>query len=104
MERWLKIDQQKEATAYRHIVDLMRSEGADNLWWVACQLADELTKWNTFKLFSRRKVLDWVALSALAPPRREWKMGRRISHSRCVRHISFNKIAPGADHHRGVWL
>ena len=56
--------------AYRHIVDLMRAEGADNLQWVwHINWYDEPeAKWNAFKnYFPGENYCDWVALSAYGP-------------------------------------
>ena len=57
-------------TAYRHIVDLMRSEGADNLIWVwhVNWLDEPERKWNAFEnYFPGPDYCDWVALSAYGP-------------------------------------
>jgi hypothetical protein len=57
-------------TAYRHIVDLMRSEGADNLTWVWHVNWDDQPekKWNVFEnYFPGENYCDWVALSAYGP-------------------------------------
>jgi hypothetical protein len=56
--------------AYRHIVDLMRAEGADNLQWVwHVNWLDEPEKsWNRFEnYFPGGNYCDWVALSAYGP-------------------------------------
>ena len=56
--------------AYRHIVDLMRAEGADNLTWVwHVNWYDEpVRKWNAFEnYFPGMDYCDWVALSAYGP-------------------------------------
>lgn len=56
--------------AYRHIVDLMRTEGADNLTWVwHVNWYDEPEpKWNAFEnYFPGTDYCDWVALSAYGP-------------------------------------
>jgi Glycosyl hydrolase family 26 len=56
--------------AYRHIVDLMRAEGADNLLWVwHVNWYDEPeAKWNAFEnYFPGEDYCDWVALSAYGP-------------------------------------
>jgi hypothetical protein len=56
--------------AYRHIVDLMRSEGATNLTWVwHVNWYDEPEqKWNAFEnYFPGSDYCDWVALSAYGP-------------------------------------
>lgn len=56
--------------AYRHIVDLMREEGATNLQWVwHVNWYDEPErKWNAFEnYFPGENYCDWVALSAYGP-------------------------------------
>ncbi|PYL33001.1 MAG: beta-mannanase [Verrucomicrobia bacterium] len=56
--------------AYRHIVDLMRAEGADNLQWIwHVNWLDEPEKnWNRFEnYFPGEDYCDWVALSAYGP-------------------------------------
>jgi hypothetical protein len=60
----------KYIAAYRHIVDLMRAEGADNLRWVwHVNWYDEPeAKWNAFEnYFPGENYCDWVALSAYGP-------------------------------------
>jgi hypothetical protein len=57
-------------TAYRHIVDLMRAEGADNLTWVwHVNWYDEPErKWNAFEsYFPGENYCDWVGLSVYGP-------------------------------------
>jgi len=56
--------------AYRHIVDLMRAEGADNLQWVwhANWLDEPESTWNRFEnYFPGKNYCAWVALSAYGP-------------------------------------
>jgi hypothetical protein len=56
--------------AYRHIVDLMRAEGADNLQWVwhVNWLDQPERKWNAFEnYFPGEEYCVWVALSAYGP-------------------------------------
>jgi hypothetical protein len=56
--------------AYRHIVDLMRSEGADNLHWVwhVNWLDEPERKWNAFEnYFPGADYCDWIGLSAYGP-------------------------------------
>jgi hypothetical protein len=56
--------------AYRHVVDLMREEGADNLTWVwHVNWYDEPeAKWNAFEnYFPGENYCNWVALSAYGP-------------------------------------
>ncbi len=57
-------------SAYRHIVDVMRAEGAANLQWVwHVNWYDEpAVKWNRFEnYFPGDKYCDWVGLSAYGP-------------------------------------
>jgi hypothetical protein len=85
--------------AYRHIVDLMRGEGADNLQWVwhVNWLDQPERKWNAFEnYFPGGNYCDWVALSAYGPTTPITRDGTesfafkmRESYSRLV------KIAPG---------
>ncbi|PYK31873.1 MAG: beta-mannanase [Verrucomicrobia bacterium] len=52
--------------AYRHIVDLMRAEGADNLTWVwhVNWLGEPEQKWNAFEnYFPGEDYCDWLALN-----------------------------------------
>lgn len=61
---------QRYVGAYRHIVDLMRREGADNLTWVwHVNWYDEPErKWNAFEnYFPGTDYCNWVALSAYGP-------------------------------------
>ena len=56
--------------AYRHIVDLMRAEGADNLHWIwhVNWLDGPEVKWNRFEnYYPGDSYCDWVALSAYGP-------------------------------------
>ena len=56
--------------AYRHIIDLMRADGADNLQWVwHVNWYDEPeAKWNRFEnYFPGKNYCDWLALSAYGP-------------------------------------
>jgi hypothetical protein len=56
--------------AYRHIVDLMRGAGADNLQWVwhVNWLDQPEAKWNAFEnYYPGEDYCDWVALSAYGP-------------------------------------
>jgi len=85
--------------AYRHIVDLMRGEGADNLQWVwhVNWLDQPERKWNAFEnYFPGGNYCDWVALSAYGPTTPITRDGTesfafkmREAYSRLV------KIAPG---------
>lgn len=56
--------------AYRHIVDLMRAEGADNLQWIwhANWYDEPDSKWNRFEnYFPGENYCAWLALSAYGP-------------------------------------
>jgi len=56
--------------AYRHVVDQMRAEGADNLTWIwhVNWLEEPERKWNAFEnYFPGENYCDWVALSAYGP-------------------------------------
>jgi hypothetical protein len=56
--------------AYRHIVDLMRSEGGDNLHWIwHVNWFDEPERqWNAFEnYFPGANYCDWIAVSAYGP-------------------------------------
>jgi hypothetical protein len=56
--------------AYRHIVDLMRAEGADNLHWVwhVNWFDEPEQKWNRFEnYFPGENYCDWVAFSTYGP-------------------------------------
>jgi Glycosyl hydrolase family 26 len=85
--------------AYRHIVDLMRGEGADNLQWIwhVNWFDEPEAKWNRFEnYYPGGDYCDWVALSVYGPltPRAvdgtesfRFKMG--VAYSRLT------KVAPG---------
>jgi hypothetical protein len=56
--------------AYRHIVDLMRGEGAANLQWIwhVNWLDEPERKWNRFEnYYPGDAYCDWIALSAYGP-------------------------------------
>jgi hypothetical protein len=56
--------------AYRHIVDLMRVEGAANIQWIwhVNWLDQPEAKWNRFEnYYPGNSYCDWVALSAYGP-------------------------------------
>src|SRR5205085_3605545 len=56
--------------AYRHIIDLMRGQGADNLQWVwhVNWLDQPEAKWNRFEnYYPGDDYCDWVALSVYGP-------------------------------------
>lgn len=63
--------------AYRHIVDIMRAEGADNITWVWHANASDWpqTEWNRFEnYYPGDEYVDWVAVSAYGPqvPLENW--------------------------------
>ena len=61
---------QRYISAYRHIVDLMRREGADNLTWVWHVNWYDVPerRWNAFEnYFPGMDYCDWVAMSAYGP-------------------------------------
>ncbi len=60
----------KYVSAYHHIVDLIRSEGADNVQWVWHVNWFDVPeqKWNAFEnYFPGENYCDWVALSVYGP-------------------------------------
>jgi hypothetical protein len=65
-----RIGPAKYVTAYRHIVDLMRNEGANNVQWVWHVNWDDdpEQEWNGFEnYFPGPNYCDWVALSVYGP-------------------------------------
>ena len=90
---------QRYIDAYRHIVDLMRAEGADNLQWVwhVNWFDEPEAKWNRFEnYYPGENYCDWVALSAYGPltPRavdgtESFRFKMRTAYPRLT------KIAPG---------
>jgi beta-mannanase len=82
--RWnggARIGPAKYVTAYRHIVDLMRNEGADNVQWVwhVNWFDEPEQKWNAFEnYFPGENYCDWVALSVYGPttPRTSGRYGK----------------------------
>lgn len=56
--------------AYRHVVDVMRAEGADNLQWIwhVNWFDEPEAKWNRFEnYYPGDSYCDWIALSAYGP-------------------------------------
>jgi hypothetical protein len=90
---------QRYIDAYRHIVDLMRAAGGDNLQWVwhVNWLDEPEAKWNRFEnYYPGEDYCDWVALSAYGPltPRavdgtESFRFKMRTAYPRLT------KIAPG---------
>ena len=69
--------------AYRHIVDLMRAEGADNLTWVwhLNWLGEPDQKWNAFEnYFPGGNYCDWFALSTYGPTTPQMRDGTESLH------------------------
>jgi len=65
-----RVGPQLYVAAYRHIVDLMRAESADNLRWVwhVNWLDQPERKWNRFEnYFPGANYCDWLAVSAYGP-------------------------------------
>jgi len=65
-----RVGPKRYVDAWRHIVDLMRHEGANNLQWVwhVNWLDQPEQKWNAFEnYFPGADYCDWVALSAYGP-------------------------------------
>lgn len=89
----------KYIACFRHIVDLMRAEGADNLQWIwhVNWLYEPEQKWNAFEnYFPGENYCDWVALSAYGPttPRMEdgtERLGFKLSEA----YLRLTEIAPG---------
>ncbi len=85
--------------AYRHIVDTVRNEGANNLQWVwhVNWFDDPEQKWNAFEnYYPGQKYCDWVALSIygpLTPQTREGSESFRSKLSEAYPRLS--AIAPG---------
>ena len=100
--RWnggAKIGPQNYITAYRHIVDLMRKEGAGNLLWVwhVNWLDEPERKWNAFeKYFPGNDYCDWVALSAYGPTTPTMRDGTESFRFKLREaYPRLTKIAPG---------
>lgn len=85
-------------TAYRHIVDLMRSEGADNLTWVwhVNWWSEPEQKWNGFEnYFPGENYCDWIGISAYGPttPRmRDGTESLRFKLDECYKRLT--NLAP----------
>ena len=85
--------------AYRHIVDLTRREGADNLTWVwhANWYDEPERQWNAFEnYFPGMHYCDWVALSAYGPLTPRTNEGTESFRFKIDKAYSrLTKIAPG---------
>jgi len=98
MERWAKVEPANTLSPIGAFVDLMRSEGADNLQWVwhVNWLTSQSKSGTPSRIIFRRKVLRLGGAECLWPDHAENGRGRRISHSRCVTaYPRLLKIAPG---------
>jgi hypothetical protein len=85
--------------AYRHIVDLMRAEGADNLQWVwhVNWFDEPERKWNAFEhYFPGKNYCDWVALSAYGPTTPRMRDGTEsFAFKMHEAYPRLRKVAPG---------
>ncbi|PYK04188.1 MAG: hypothetical protein DME66_10580 [Verrucomicrobia bacterium] len=85
--------------AYRHIVDLMRNEGADNLLWVwhVNWLDEPDRKWNAFEnYFPGENYCDWIGLSAYGPTTPTTRDGTEsFAFKMREAYPRLTKIAPG---------
>jgi hypothetical protein len=85
--------------AYRHIVDLMRAEGADNLQWVwhVNWFDEPERKWNAFEnYFPGENYCDWVALSVYGPTTPQMRDGTEsFAFKMREAYPRLTKIAPG---------
>jgi hypothetical protein len=90
---------QRFVAVYRHIVDLMRAEGATNLTWVwhVNWLDEPERTWNRFEnYFPGDKYCDWVGLSAYGPTTPRMRDGTeslrfKIDHA----YLRLTNLAPG---------
>lgn len=83
---------------YRHIIDIVRSEGADNVTWVFhVDTTDWPDKqWNRFEnYYPGDNYVDWIAVSAYGPqtPMDDWAESFRKMMNPCYERIK--KMAPG---------
>lgn len=85
--------------AYRHIVDVMRSEGAGNLTWVwhVNWLDEPEKKWNALEnYFPGENYCDWLALSAYGPTTPVTQDGTESFRFKMDQiHPRLSKLAPG---------
>ncbi|MGH8101935.1 MAG: glycoside hydrolase family 26 protein, partial [Chthoniobacterales bacterium] len=85
--------------AYRHIVDIMRAEGADNLQWVwHVNWYDEPErKWNAFEnYFPGPDYCDWLGLSAYGPTTPTTRDGTESFRFKMAQaYPRLTKLAPG---------
>ncbi|MEP7250620.1 MAG: glycosyl hydrolase [Spartobacteria bacterium] len=85
--------------AYRHIVDLMRAAGADNLQWVwhVNWFDEPETRWNRLEnYFPGENYCDWLALSAYGPLTPRTKEGLESFRQEIdAAYPRLTKLAPG---------
>jgi hypothetical protein len=85
--------------AYRHIVEVMRDEGANNLHWIwhVNWFDEPEVKWNAFEnYFPGENYCDWVALSIYGPLTPQTKDGTESFASKLNEaYPRLTKIAPG---------
>lgn len=85
--------------AYRHIVDVMRGEGADNLQWIwhVNWLEEPEAKWNRFEnYFPGADYCAWIALSAYGPTTPRTRDGTEsLRFKMKTAYPRLTKLAPG---------
>lgn len=85
--------------AYRHVVDVIRAEGADNVQWIwhVNWLDEPERKWNRFEnYYPGGDYCDWVALSAYGPLTPRAKDGTESFRFKMkTAYPRMMKIAPG---------
>jgi len=86
-------------TAYRHIVDLMRAEGAHNLQWIWHVNWDDDPdhEWNRLEnYFPGKDYCDWMAVSAYGPlTLHDWDEPISFRHEIDTVYPRITKLAPG---------
>lgn len=88
----------KFIAAYRHIVDLMRAEGAENLQWVwHVNWYDEPeAKWNAFEnYYPGERYCDWIGLSAYGPLTPSSEAGESFRFKVDEAYPRLRSLAPG---------
>ncbi len=100
--RWnggAKIGPAKYVAVYRHMVDLMRSEGATNLQWIwhVNWLGEPESKWNAFEnYYPGNEYADWIGLSAYGPTTPAMKDGTESLRFKLREaYPRLTKLAPG---------
>ena len=76
--------------AYRHIVDVMRAAGADNLQWIWHVNWDDVPEshWNRLeKYFPGENYCTWMAISAYGPLTPQHARSRKVSARRSIKSI-----------------